>query len=136
MTELTPDQQRNLDATVAAVQRVAMHIVTLPKKQRAEQYAAVRRTFEESIQKFGVEGETAHKSLDTMDLLRALVSEIEAGGGAGGGKGVAEKSHDEEEPCALADKQVRPARNDDSSTADRDYSMFSVCYAAESDDWE
>jgi hypothetical protein len=37
MTELTPDQQRNLDATVAAVQRVAMHIVTLPKKQRAEQ---------------------------------------------------------------------------------------------------
>src|ERR1700737_2963575 len=136
MTELTPDQQRNLDATVAAVQRVAMHIVTLPKKQRAEQYAAVRRTFEESIQKFGVEGETAHKSLDTMDLLRALVSEIEAGGGAGGGKGVAEKSHDEEEPGGLADKQVRPARNDDSSTADRDYSMFSVCYAAESDDWE
>jgi hypothetical protein len=42
MTELTPDQQRDLDATVAAVQRVAMHIVTLPKKQRAEQYAAVR----------------------------------------------------------------------------------------------
>ena len=33
MTELTPDQQRDLDATVAAVQRVAMHIVTLPKKQ-------------------------------------------------------------------------------------------------------
>jgi hypothetical protein len=87
MTELTPDQQRNLDATVAAVQRVAMHIVTLPKKQRAEQYAAVRGTFEESIQKFGVEGETAHKWLDgTMDMLRALVSEIEAGGGAGGGR--------------------------------------------------
>jgi hypothetical protein len=62
-------------------------IVTLPKKQRAEQYAAVRRTFEESIQKFGVEGETAHNWLDgTMDMLRALVSEIEAGGGAGGGR--------------------------------------------------
>jgi hypothetical protein len=44
-------------------------------------------TFEESIQKFGVEGETAHKWLDgTMDMLRALVSEIEAGGGAGGGR--------------------------------------------------
>ena len=83
MTELTPDQQRDLDATVAAVQRVAMHIVTLPKKQ----YAAVRGTFEEPIQKFGVEGETAHKWLDgTMDMLRALVSEIEAGGGAGGGR--------------------------------------------------
>ena len=54
MTELTPDQQRDLDATVAAVQRVAMHIVTLPKKQRAEQYAAVRGTFEESIQKLGL----------------------------------------------------------------------------------
>ena len=49
--------------------------------------AAVRGTFEESIQKFGVEGETAHKWLDgTMDMLRALVSEIEAGGGAGGGR--------------------------------------------------
>jgi hypothetical protein len=55
MTGLTPEQQRNLDATVGAVQRIAMHIVTLPKKQRAEQYAVVRRTFEESIQKFGVE---------------------------------------------------------------------------------
>jgi hypothetical protein len=86
MTELTPDQQQNLDATVAAVQRIAMHIVTLPRKQRAEQYEAVRRTFEESIQQFGVEGQTAHKWLDgTMDMLRALVSEIEAGGGAGGG---------------------------------------------------
>jgi hypothetical protein len=49
MTELTPEQQRNLDTTVGAVQRIAMHIVTLPKNQRAEQYAAVRRTFEESI---------------------------------------------------------------------------------------
>jgi hypothetical protein len=49
-----------------------MHIVTLPKKQLRSSYAAVRRTFEESIQKFGVEGETAHKSLDgTMDMLRA-----------------------------------------------------------------
>ena len=82
MTELTPDQQRDLDATVAAVQRVAMHIVTLPKNQRAEQYTAVRRTFEESIQEFGVEGETAHKWLDgTMDMLCALVSEIETGVG-------------------------------------------------------
>jgi hypothetical protein len=87
MTGLTPEQQRNLDATVGAVQRIAMHIVTLPKKQRAEQYAVVRRTFEESIQKFGVEGETANKWLDaTMDMLDALVSEIEAGGGAGGGR--------------------------------------------------
>jgi hypothetical protein len=83
VTELMPEQQRNLDTTVGAVQRIAMHIVTLPKNQRAEQYAAVRRTFEESIQKFRVDGETAHKWLDgTMDMLRALVSEIEAGGGA------------------------------------------------------
>jgi len=87
MIELIPEQQRNLDATVGAVQRIALHIVTLPKNQRADQYAAVRRTFEESIQEFGVEGETAHKWLDgTMDMLRALVSEIETGGGAGGGR--------------------------------------------------
>ena len=87
MTGLTPEQQRNLDATIAVVQRIAMHIVTLPKKHRAEQYAAVRRTFEETIQEFGVEGEIAHKWLDgTMDMLRALVLEIETGGGAGGGR--------------------------------------------------
>ena len=30
MTELTAKQQRNLDATIAAVQRIAMRIVTLP----------------------------------------------------------------------------------------------------------
>jgi hypothetical protein len=87
MTELTAKQQRNLDATIAAVQRIAMRIVTLPKSQRAEQYAAVRRVFEESIQKFAVEGETANKWLDgTMDMLHALVSKIEAGGGARGGR--------------------------------------------------
>jgi hypothetical protein len=72
MTELTPEQQRNLDAIVGAVQRIAMHIVTLPKNQRAEQYAAVRRTFEESIQEFGVEDETADKWLDGTLCNREL----------------------------------------------------------------
>jgi hypothetical protein len=87
MTGLTPEQQRNLDATVAAVQRIAMHIVTLPKKHRAEQYAAVRRTFEDTIQEFGVKGETAQKWLDgTMDSCARsywksrLVGEQEVGG--------------------------------------------------------
>jgi hypothetical protein len=72
---------------LAHIARAAMHIVTLPKKHRAEQYAAVRRTFEDTIQEFGVKGETAQKWLDgTMDMLRALVLEIETGGGAGGGR--------------------------------------------------
>jgi hypothetical protein len=65
------------------VQRVAMKIVSLPKEQRTEQYAVVRRTLEASIKKHGVEGDAATKWLD---LLQALVSEIEAAGGAAGGQ--------------------------------------------------
>jgi len=86
MTELTPEQQGSLDATVGAIQRIAMKLVTLPGSKRTEQYAVVRRNFEEAIKKFGVEGEAARQWLDmTMKGIQALVSEIEAGGGAKGG---------------------------------------------------
>jgi hypothetical protein len=86
MPELTPVQQQALDATRGAVQRIAMKIVTLPREQREAQYSAVRGSFEEAIKKFNVEGDPAAQWLDiTMATLRALVSEIEAGGGAKGG---------------------------------------------------
>jgi hypothetical protein len=61
--------------------------VSLPKEQRTEQYAVVRRTLEASIKKHGVEGDAATKWLDLqMEALQALVSEIEAAGGAAGGQ--------------------------------------------------
>jgi hypothetical protein len=64
-----------------------MKIVSLPKEQRTEQYAVVRGNLEASIKKLGVEGDAATKWLDLqMEGLQALVSEIEAAGGAAGGK--------------------------------------------------
>jgi hypothetical protein len=86
MSDLTPEQKRMLDATLGAVQRIAMKIVELPREQRAAQYAVVRRNFAESIDKFGIEGAAADQWLDsTMQGIAALVLEIEAGGGAAGG---------------------------------------------------
>jgi hypothetical protein len=83
---LTADQQRSLDATLGAIQRIAMKIVTLPSNQREAQYEIVRKNFEESIKKFGIKGDAATLWLQTTMLsLRALVSEIEVGGGAKGG---------------------------------------------------
>jgi hypothetical protein len=82
-----PEQQEIIEHTVGAIQRIAMYIVTLPREQRSEQYAVVRGNFAESIKKFGVEGKAADKWLNlTMQGIEALVSEIEAGGGAAGGK--------------------------------------------------
>ena len=83
-----PDlQQQAFDATVGAVQRIAMKIVALPKEQREAYYRVVQRNFEESIRKFGFEHNAAATRWleQTMGMLRALVAKIEAGGGGKGG---------------------------------------------------
>jgi hypothetical protein len=78
MVELTPEQQRSLDATVGSIQRIATRIVQLPREPREQAFTITRRNFEESIQRFGLDGEQANRWLDlTMGALRALVSEIE-----------------------------------------------------------
>ena len=47
----------------------------------------VRRNFEAALMEVGIEGTTAHAWLNnTMHGIESLVSEIEAGGGAAGGK--------------------------------------------------
>ena len=64
-----------------------MAIVALPKEQRAVHYTLVRRNFEAAITEFGIEGHMAQAWLDkTMIGIQTLVTEIEAGGGAAGGK--------------------------------------------------
>jgi hypothetical protein len=84
--DLTPEQQA-VAATVGAIQRIAMAIVDLPKGDRAAHYTMIRRNFEAALTECGVEGATAHTWLDkTMIGIESLVSEIEAGGGAVGGK--------------------------------------------------
>jgi hypothetical protein len=87
MDELTPDQEKAVAATVGAIQRIAMAIVAFPKEQRATHYALVRRNFEAAIKEFSIEGEMAQTWLDkTMIGIQSLVTEIEVGGGAAGGK--------------------------------------------------
>jgi hypothetical protein len=87
MDKLTPEQEEAVAGTVGAIQRIAMAIVALPKEQRAVHYALVRRNFEAAITEFSIEGDTANAWLDmTMNGIEALVTEIEAGGGAAGGK--------------------------------------------------
>jgi hypothetical protein len=84
--ELTPGQEEAVAATVGAIQRAAMAIVALPKEQRAAHYAMVRTNFKMGIKEFGIEAATAHAWLNsTMVGIEALVTEIEAGGGAAGG---------------------------------------------------
>ena len=86
MDDLTPEQQA-VAATVGAIQRIAMAIVELPTEGRAAHYAMVRRKFEAVMMEVGIEGATAHAWLNsTMHGIESLVSEIEAGGGAVGGK--------------------------------------------------
>ena len=87
MDELTQEQEEVVAATVGAIQRIAMAIVELPKEERAAHYAMVRRKLEAVMMEVGIEGATAHTWLNsTMNGIESLVSEIEAGGGAVGGK--------------------------------------------------
>ena len=87
MDELTREQEEAVAATVGAIQRIAMAIVELPKEERAAHYAMVRRKFEAVMMEVGIEGAMAHAWLNsTMVGIESLVTEIEAGGGAAGGK--------------------------------------------------
>ena len=87
MDDLTPGQEEAVAATVGAIQRIAMAVVELPTEGRAAHYAMVRRNFEAALMEVGIEGATAHAWLNNMmHGIESLVSEIEAGGGAAGGK--------------------------------------------------
>jgi hypothetical protein len=83
MDDLTPGQEEAA-ATVGAIQRIAMAV---PTEGRAAHYAMVRRNFDAVLMEVGIEGATAHAWLNNMmHGIESLVSEIEAGGGAAGGK--------------------------------------------------
>ena len=87
MDELTREQEEVVAATVGAIQRIAMAIVDLPKGDRAAHYTMIRRNFEAALTECGVESAAAHAWLNnTMVGIQSLVTEIEAGGGASGGK--------------------------------------------------
>jgi hypothetical protein len=86
--DLTNEERQALEDSLGAIRRIAMKVIELPKEQREQQYANIRREFENSIRKYGAQGERIAKWLDNMmTAIRALVAEIEAGGGARGGHG-------------------------------------------------
>jgi hypothetical protein len=87
MTDLTTEQKELLDHTMQAVQRIALAMIELSHDERELQYSIVQRNFERALSQVGIEENTARDWLDvTMRALRAIVSEIEAGGGARGGQ--------------------------------------------------
>lgn len=86
MDELTREQEEATAATVGCIQRLAMAVVAVPKEQRAAHYAFIRKKFEAAI-KERLDADIADPWLDkTMKGLQGLVTEIEAGGGAAGGR--------------------------------------------------
>jgi hypothetical protein len=87
MSELTTEQKEVLEHTMKAVQRIALAIIALSQDDREMQYAIVQRNFERALSQVGIEGEAGRDWIDvTMRALRTFVAEIEAGGGAQGGR--------------------------------------------------
>jgi hypothetical protein len=71
---------------VGMVQRMAMEIVVLPESDRERQYAAVKQALEEAAVVLGQGPERTAEFVEmNYKAIRALVGEIEVGGGAGGG---------------------------------------------------
>jgi hypothetical protein len=86
MRDLTPEQQKALDATMGSLNRIAMQIVAMPKGDREEQYGIVRRSLIESLPALKVDAKAGEEWVEKyMGFLRALVSMIETSGHAGGG---------------------------------------------------
>jgi hypothetical protein len=79
-------QQLAYNATVGAIQRVAMALIDLPRDERAAQYPIIRKNFQSAMRECGVEGAMADAWLDgTIIGIKALVTEIETSGGGVGG---------------------------------------------------
>ncbi len=88
MSEVSFEELERVSATVGAIQRIAMAMamVELPPEERMAHYTGVRTNLAAAIKELGIEHTIANAWLDkTMHGIRALVMEIEAGGGAEGG---------------------------------------------------
>jgi hypothetical protein len=77
---------RNLEASIASQQRIAIAIVAMPKDRRAAGIAKARRIFEDTIKEHGIDGEAGRTWVASMvQGIEILVTAIEASGGDGGG---------------------------------------------------
>jgi hypothetical protein len=55
LPEMTPAQREAFEATMASVERMAMHIVAMPREKWEAAFAAVRESHEEAHRKRGFE---------------------------------------------------------------------------------
>jgi len=80
-------QQNALDAAISSVQQIAMKIVELPVPARDAALKIAEQAFIEATTKFGIVPERGREFVALqIGALRALVKEIEAAGGAKGGR--------------------------------------------------
>jgi hypothetical protein len=83
MADLTPEQKQALDAIEGSLHRMAMKIVEAPTSEREGMYASMRESLKKTKQAIPVDNGFLEQY---MTWLRALVSMIERGGGAKGGR--------------------------------------------------
>ena len=83
MADLTPEQKQALDAIEGSLHRMAMKVVEAPTSEREAIYESMRQSLKETQQAIPVDDGFLEQY---MTWLRALVSIIERGGGAKGGR--------------------------------------------------
>ena len=84
MVEVPPEIKNVIDQQEASLQRIAMCIIGLPRENRAAAIDLARKVFGETFQQASLNPELAGKWVDlNVELLHALLLDMEAGGGRG-----------------------------------------------------
>jgi dTDP-4-amino-4,6-dideoxygalactose transaminase len=87
MANLPPEKQQRLEEIEASLHRMALKVLEVPRSDREAVYEVLRESFAETRRILNIgDKEAADFEANYMTWLRALVSIIERGGGAGGGK--------------------------------------------------
>jgi hypothetical protein len=78
---------KTIRASIDSAQRIAIRVVDVPPSQREAAFEIVRRDFEHALKRNGHDHEQGHAWLAAqMNLIRALVAEIDASGGGIAGR--------------------------------------------------
>jgi hypothetical protein len=78
--------RKAIEASIDSAKRIAMRVVDVPQSQREAAFEIVRRDFEDALKRNGHDHEQGHAWLTAQrNLIRALVTEMEASGGGTAG---------------------------------------------------
>jgi hypothetical protein len=83
MADMTPEKKQVLDAIEGSLHRMAMKVLEAPISEREDIYESMRQSLKETQRTIPVDDGFVEQY---MTWLRALVSIIERGGGAKGGR--------------------------------------------------